>query len=58
MELIYRVDESFGVRLAPRAIFDQPTIAETAKVIENLILEEIEKISEGDAISMTNNFDK
>jgi acyl carrier protein len=52
MQLIYRVKDTFHVQLTPDLVFDQPTIAHAAVVIEQLILAEIDKMSDDEAASM------
>ncbi|TLQ42863.1 non-ribosomal peptide synthetase [Streptomyces marianii] len=37
-----RINDLFGTDLTPRALFDQPTVAETAEGVEELILAELE----------------
>jgi amino acid adenylation domain-containing protein len=45
-QLIARIQESFGVELPLRSIFDRPTSAELAQEIERLIMANIDSMSE------------
>ncbi|MES2295468.1 MAG: amino acid adenylation domain-containing protein [Pseudomonadota bacterium] len=54
MRLIAKVQEVLEVDLAPRALFDTPTIAATAAIIEAMIIEKIEGMSDEEALSLAN----
>jgi amino acid adenylation domain-containing protein len=55
MRMIHEIKDTFQVQLSPRLLFDRPTIAATAEMVEMLIMAEIEKMSDEDAVSMANN---
>jgi amino acid adenylation domain-containing protein len=48
-QLIARVQETFGIEVSLRALFDSPTIAELSVHIERLILARLEAMSEEEA---------
>ncbi|HKO20766.1 MAG TPA: amino acid adenylation domain-containing protein, partial [Acidobacteriaceae bacterium] len=48
-QLISRVRETFQIEMRLRALFDNPTIAELAVLVEQALLEKIEDISDEDA---------
>jgi acyl carrier protein len=48
-QLIARMRDSFGVNLSLRNIFDAPTIADLAGLIESMLLAQLEAMSEEDA---------
>jgi non-ribosomal peptide synthetase component F/acyl carrier protein len=50
MRMIARVDETFGVSLGLAAFFERPTVAEAAAAIEAEVLEQIQEMTEEDAI--------
>ena len=50
MQLLYRIKAMFHVEVAPRLLFDEPTIATTAALVEALIVQKIENMSEDEAI--------
>jgi amino acid adenylation domain-containing protein len=50
MQVLYRIKAIFYVELAPRLLFDEPTIATTAALVEALIVQKIENMSEEEAI--------
>jgi len=51
MRLISKTREVFQVELAPRLLFEEPTIAAISSIIEALIIQEIEKLSDDEATS-------
>jgi ABC-type branched-subunit amino acid transport system ATPase component len=54
MQVLYRIKAIFHVELAPRLLFDEPTIATTAALVEALIVQQIENMSEDEAILLAN----
>jgi hypothetical protein len=48
-----RVRETFGCDVPLRRLFDSPTIAELAKVIEETLLEEIVNLSDEEAVRLS-----
>jgi amino acid adenylation domain-containing protein len=52
-QIVSRVRETFGVHLTLQTLFKQPTIAGLALIIEELLLAEIEELSEEEATRLT-----
>jgi acyl-CoA synthetase (AMP-forming)/AMP-acid ligase II len=50
IQLMARVQNAFQIELSLRLFFEKPTIAETALAIDDLLLEEIENVSEEEAL--------
>ncbi len=50
--LVARVRESFGVDLSLRAFFEAPTVAELATKVQDLILLQLEQLSDDEAASL------
>src|SRR6266566_5817547 len=48
--VIFRVREVFGTEVPVAALFDHPTVASLAAVIENQIVEEVERMSESEVL--------
>jgi acyl carrier protein len=48
-QLLAHVREVFGVEVALRAVFAEPTVAALASVIEELLINEMEELSEMEA---------
>ncbi|MCU1311781.1 MAG: Peptide synthetase [Candidatus Angelobacter sp.] len=48
-QLIARIRDNFGVEIALRALFEQPTVRELAGEVERLLIEKVENMSEEDA---------
>ncbi|MET9696662.1 amino acid adenylation domain-containing protein [Streptomyces sp. NPDC006529] len=42
LRMASRINEIFGTDLSPRSLFDRPTVAETARAVEEIILAELE----------------
>ena len=55
MRLISKIQEVFQVELELRAFFEHPTIAASCERVEALLIEEIEKLSDDEAIYLANN---
>jgi len=51
-QLIASIQESFGVELSLRSLFNAPTVAELSREIENLLVAKLEAMSEEDAQRM------
>ena len=51
-QLIASIQESFGVELSLRSLFEAPTIAELSAEVENLLVAKLETMSEEDAQRM------
>ena len=51
-QLISRVEEAFFVQLPLRHLFDRPTVAELAEVIEEMFIEKLEQLPEDEAQSL------
>jgi len=51
-QLIASIQESFGVELSLRSLFEAPTIAELSVEVENLLVAKLETMSEEDAQRM------
>ena len=51
-QVFARVQAAFGVEVPLRTIFDKPTIAELASVLEELLLEQLEEMSDYEAEHM------
>ncbi|MET0646189.1 MAG: amino acid adenylation domain-containing protein, partial [Pyrinomonadaceae bacterium] len=51
-QLMSRVREAFGVEVALRRLFEEPTVAELAAHIEDIITQEVEKMAEEDVLKM------
>ena len=49
LQVLARMHSAFGVEVAPRSMFDRPTVADLAAEVERLLLEEIESLSEDSA---------
>ncbi|NKI72803.1 amino acid adenylation domain-containing protein, partial [Collimonas pratensis] len=54
VRLITKIHDTFQIMLTPRTVFESPTIEALGSILEALILEEIGKISDEDAISLMN----
>jgi amino acid adenylation domain-containing protein len=52
-QIVTRVRETFGVHLTLQTLFKQPTIAGLALILEELLLAEIEELSEEEAACLT-----
>lgn len=52
-QIVTQVRETFGVHLTLQTLFKQPTIAGLAQTVEELLLAEIEEISEEEAARLT-----
>jgi hypothetical protein len=48
-QFVSRVREAFQIEMPLRTLFDKPTIAELALVVEQALIEKIEEISDEDA---------
>jgi acyl carrier protein len=48
-QLVLRAREAFGIDLTLRHLFDAPTVAELASVVERLVLERVAAMSEEEA---------
>jgi amino acid adenylation domain-containing protein len=53
LQVMARVRETFGCDVPLRRLFDSPTIAELAKVIEETLLEEIVNLSDEEAVRLS-----
>jgi acyl carrier protein len=53
IQIISRMRSVFGIQISLKGIFDAPTIGQLALHIEQLIIEEIEEISEDEARQLT-----
>ena len=51
-QLIARIDDRFGVEMSLRSLFDHPTVAEMAIEVEQLLVTELEAMSEADAVQL------
>jgi hypothetical protein len=49
MQVISRVRDAFQIELRMRCLFDAPTIAGLARVIEEILLKEINQLSDHEA---------
>ena len=52
LQVLARMHSAFGVEVAPRTLFDRPTVADLAAEVERLLLEEIESLSEDSAVQL------
>jgi amino acid adenylation domain-containing protein len=50
MRLLFRVQEHFGIEIALRAVFDEPTLEQLALTIEEKILEQVEDLPDVDLV--------
>jgi surfactin family lipopeptide synthetase C len=53
-QVISRVREAFQIELPLRSLFDHPTIAELALVVEEILIDDLEKISDEEAEQLLN----
>ncbi|AEV81910.1 amino acid adenylation domain-containing protein [Actinoplanes sp. SE50] len=51
IRLIAAIQDEFGVTLPVRAVFEGPTVVEMAQLIENLIRDEIEQMSDSEVVA-------
>jgi len=58
MQVLYRIKAIFHVELAPRLLFDEPTIVTTAALVEALIIQKIENMSEDEAILLASQLEQ
>jgi acyl carrier protein len=51
-QLVSRIREHLQIDLPLRSVFDHPTVAETATILENMIIDEVEELSEEEALRL------
>jgi acyl carrier protein len=55
--LVYLLNQALSIQLPLRAIFDEPTVAGQASLIQDLLLADLERLSEDQAVSLSQNGD-
>jgi acyl carrier protein len=51
-QVVSRVRDGLGIKVAVRSVFEASTIAALAEVVEEIILDEIESVSESDGLGV------